>query len=45
MMYDTPQPWQCQRCGATIGYLGRFLEFLLKVFGYTEHECSKTTEK
>lgn len=23
------EPWQCQQCGAPIGYLGRFLRGLL----------------
>jgi hypothetical protein len=25
----TYEPWQCQRCGACIGYLGRFMRGLL----------------
>lgn len=32
-------PWLCPKCGACIGYVGRFWEWWASFFGFSFHDC------
>lgn len=44
IMSNVPPPWACKRCGDSIGYLGRFIEWLLP-FRMFHHDCRPKDDK